>query len=65
MSIGFKKLKTAIFISGTGSNFKSIYKFSLTSPILFVVADITLSEKNNIIKEHLKGISNLFMAIFT
>ena len=34
-SIGLKKLKTAVFISGTGSNLKSLIKFSLlkNSPI--------------------------------
>tara|TARA_B100001121_G_C18681929_1_gene619008 strand:- start:1406 stop:1600 length:195 start_codon:yes stop_codon:yes gene_type:complete len=33
--IGQGKIKTAIFISGNGTNFKSLYKFSLTknSPI--------------------------------
>jgi phosphoribosylglycinamide formyltransferase 1 len=42
-SVGPKKLKTAIFISGTGSNFKNLIKFSLRkkSPIkvVFVVSD--------------------------
>ena len=28
LSIGFKKIKTAVFISGTGSNLKSLIKFS-------------------------------------
>ena len=34
-SIGFKKIRTAVFISGTGSNLKSLIKFSRTakSPI--------------------------------
>ena len=33
--IGYKKVKTAVFISGTGSNLKSLIKFSKTikSPI--------------------------------
>ena len=33
--LGLNKVKTAIFISGTGSNFKNLYKFSLSknSPI--------------------------------
>ena len=33
--IGQNKIKTAIFISGSGTNLKSLYKFSLTkkSPI--------------------------------
>ena len=29
-SIGLKKVKTAIFISGTGSNLKNLIKFSLS-----------------------------------
>ena len=35
ISIGFNKIKTAVFISGTGSNLKSLIKFSKTkkSPI--------------------------------
>ena len=34
-SIGLKRLRTAIFISGKGSNFKNLIKFSLSkkSPI--------------------------------
>ena len=34
-SIGLNKIKTAVFISGTGSNLKSLIKFSLLkkSPI--------------------------------
>ena len=34
--IGLKKIKTAVFISGTGSNLKNLIKFSKTktSPIL-------------------------------
>ena len=56
--MALKKLKTAIFISGTGSNLKNLFKFSLTkkSPIIvsFVVTNnkdakgITFSKKNNI-----------------
>ena len=36
LSTGFKKVKTAIFISGTGSNLKSLIKFSKhkKSPII-------------------------------
>ena len=36
LSIGSNKIKTAIFISGTGSNFKSLIKFSKlkNSPII-------------------------------
>ena len=38
-SIGFNKLKTAVFISGTGSNLKKLIEFSLTkkSPIEIVL----------------------------
>ena len=42
-SIGFNKLKTAVFISGTGSNLKKLIEFSLTkkSPIeiVFVISN--------------------------
>ena len=42
--IGSKKIKTAVFISGTGSNLKSLYKFSKLkkSPI-----EINLVVSNN------------------
>ena len=35
LSTGYKKIRTAVFISGTGSNLKSLIKFSKTnkSPI--------------------------------
>ena len=56
--IGLKKFKTAVFISGTGSNLKNLFKFSLTkkSPIIisFVVTNnkdakgIIFSKKNKI-----------------
>jgi formyltetrahydrofolate-dependent phosphoribosylglycinamide formyltransferase len=56
--LALKKLKTAIFISGKGSNLKNLFKFSLTkkSPIIisFVVTNnkdakgIIFSKKNNI-----------------
>ena len=56
--MALKRLNTAIFISGTGSNLKNLFKFSLTkrSPIIvsFVVTNnkdakgITFSKKNNI-----------------
>ena len=38
-SIGFNKLKTAVFISGTGSNLKKLIEFSITkkSPIKIVL----------------------------
>ena len=43
VSTGFRKIKTAVFISGTGSNLKSLIKFSITnkSPISveFVVSN--------------------------
>ena len=43
-SIGIKKLKTAIFISGNGSNMKNLIRFSKTkySPIVvdFVLSNI-------------------------
>ena len=45
-SIGIKKLKTAIFISGNGSNMKNLIRFSKTknSPI---VVDFVLSNNKN------------------
>ena len=56
--MAIKKLKTAIFISGTGSNLKNLFKFSLTkkSPIIisFVITNnkdakgIIFSKKNRI-----------------
>ena len=35
LSTGYRKIRTAVFISGTGSNLKSLIKFSKTnkSPI--------------------------------
>ena len=49
--IGYKKVKTAVFISGTGSNLKSLIKFSKTkkSPI-----SINLIISNNIKAKGLK-----------
>jgi len=59
--LALKRLNTAIFISGTGSNLKNLFKFSLTkkSPIIvsFVVTNnkdakgITFSKKNNFTKK--------------
>ena len=56
--IGSVKTKTAIFISGTGTNFKKLYRFSLSkrSPIIikFVVSNnkfangLIFAKKNNI-----------------
>ena len=50
-SIGLKKIKTAVFISGTGSNLKSLIKFSFLnkSPI-----KIDLIITNNIKAKGLK-----------
>ena len=50
-SIGLKKIKTAVFISGGGSNLKSLIKFSFTnkSPI-----SIDLIISNNIKAKGLK-----------
>ena len=44
--IGFKRIKTAIFISGRGSNLKSLIKFSKTksSPISI---DLIISNNHN------------------
>ena len=60
-SIGAKKIKTAIFISGTGSNLENLIKFSFSknSPILIemVITDnkkaegLKFSKKNNIKKK--------------
>jgi len=48
ISIGYKKIKTAVFISGNGSNLKSLIKFSKTkkSPISidFVISNNTKSK---------------------
>ena len=54
--IGLKKVKTAVFISGTGSNLKSLIKFSLlkNSPI-----KINLIVSNNIKAKGLK-LSKIF-----
>ncbi len=50
-SIGLKKIRTAVFISGTGSNLKNLIKFSLkkVSPI-----EINLIVSNNIKAKGLK-----------
>ena len=36
-SIGLKKIRTAVFISGTGSNLENLIKFSLKKNHLFVL----------------------------
>ena len=45
-SIGFNKVRTAVFISGAGSNLKSLIKFSKTnqSPISI---DLVVSDKSS------------------
>ena len=50
-SIGPKKIRTAVFISGTGSNLKNLIKFSLkkASPI-----EVSLIVSNNIKAKGLK-----------
>ena len=46
LSNGFKKIKTAVFISGAGSNLRSLIKFSKLkkSPITI---DIIISDNTN------------------
>ena len=47
---GSNKLKTAVFISGNGSNFKNLFKFSLSksSPILInLVMGVFYAEKKS------------------
>ena len=61
---GFNKLKTAVFISGTGSNLKSLIKFSLlkNSPISIILVissnknakGLVFSKKYNIISKSYK-----------
>ena len=50
-SIGPKKIRTAVFISGTGSNLKNLIKFSLkkVSPI-----EVNLIVSNNVKAKGLK-----------
>ena len=50
-SIGLKKIRTAVFISGTGSNLKNLIKFSLkkVSPI-----EVNLIISNNVKAKGLK-----------
>ena len=51
LSVGSKKIKTAVFISGTGSNLKSLIKFSKLkkSPISInlIVSNNTKSKVKN------------------
>ena len=55
-SIGFKKVNTAVFISGTGSNLENLIKFSLTkkSPINinFVISDKKRAKGLNYVKKY-------------
>ena len=44
--IGLKKIKTAVFISGTGSNLKNLIKFSKTKISPIVIKLIISSSKN-------------------
>ena len=54
--IGLKKLKTAVFISGTGSNLKNLIKFSLIkkSPIKisFILSNISSAKGLNFAKKY-------------
>ena len=45
-SIGLNKIKTAIFISGNGSNFKKLYKFSLSKRSPITVCLVVSDNKN-------------------
>ena len=45
-SIGLNKIKTAIFISGNGSNFKKLYKFSLSKKSPITVCLVVSDNKN-------------------
>ena len=60
-SIGIKKLKTAIFISGNGSNMKNLIRFSKTknSPIVvdFVLSNNKKANGIHVFKKKLKLIS--------
>ena len=54
--IGLKKLKTAVFISGTGSNLKNLIKFSLIkkSPIKisFILSNNSTAKGLNFAKKY-------------
>jgi len=43
---GLKKIKTAVFISGTGSNFKNLIKFSKIKKTPISI-DLVISNANN------------------
>ena len=45
--IGFKKLNVAVFISGNGSNFKNLIKYSLKKNSKFKIG-LVISNKSNI-----------------
>ena len=44
--IGTNKIKAAVFISGTGSNLKALYKFSLTKKSPIKIDLVISSDKN-------------------
>ena len=44
--MALKKLKTAIFISGTGSNLKNLIKFSLTKKSPIIISLVVTNNKN-------------------
>ena len=54
LSTGYNKIRTAVFISGTGSNLKSLIKFSKTkkSPISieFVISNNPKAKGLNLLK---------------
>ena len=43
---GFKKVKTAVFISGTGSNLRNLIKFSQTKKSPITISLIISNTKN-------------------
>ena len=44
--IGFKKINTAVFISGNGSNLKNLIKFSLTKKSPIKIKFVVSNKKN-------------------
>ena len=62
-STGYKKVKTAVFISGTGSNLKSLIKFSKTkkSPISI---NLIVSSNSKAKGLHLGKINNIKKKVF-
>ena len=45
LSTGYSKIRTAVFISGTGSNLKSLIKFSRTTKSTISI-DLVVSDKS-------------------